>query len=189
MSTATNALGLGVDAPQIRSVIHIGIRETMRQYAQESGRAGRDELPNEAIIIQKCWVKRDGRLTYEQGFRTEKEMKDYLQGEQCRRVAMDQEMDGRMDRGGCETDEEACDVYRGGKSRKRRYIGGRKRRKRRRIIIHGRGQQGQEEEEEEEEEVEEEAEEEDTYNSKSVIKATDSITDTVLREELSWEQR
>ena len=42
--TATNALGLGIDAPTIRVVIHVGIREKMREYAQESGRAGRDGL-------------------------------------------------------------------------------------------------------------------------------------------------
>ena len=41
--TAINALGLGVDAPRIRAVIHVGIVRRLRDYAQESGRAGRDE--------------------------------------------------------------------------------------------------------------------------------------------------
>ena len=108
--TATNALGLGVDAPQIRTVIHVGIRESMRQYAQESGRAGRDGGASEAIILRKCWVKPDGRRTFEQGWRTEKGMKGFLAGTQCRRIAIDEEMDGRTDRSGCETDEERCDV-------------------------------------------------------------------------------
>jgi superfamily II DNA helicase RecQ len=40
--TATNALGLGVDAPTIQAVVHIGTVRKMRHYAQESGRAGRD---------------------------------------------------------------------------------------------------------------------------------------------------
>jgi len=50
--TATNALGLGIDAPTIRVVIHVGIREKMRDYAQESSRAGRDGLRSEAIMLR-----------------------------------------------------------------------------------------------------------------------------------------
>ncbi|KAK5706930.1 hypothetical protein LTR97_001922 [Elasticomyces elasticus] len=56
---ATNALGLGVDAPQIRCVIHVGCPSEMEQYAQESGRAGRDEKASEAIIMRT--MKQDGR--------------------------------------------------------------------------------------------------------------------------------
>ncbi|KAH7074973.1 P-loop containing nucleoside triphosphate hydrolase protein, partial [Paraphoma chrysanthemicola] len=48
--TATNALGLGVDAATIRAVVHIGTVRKMRHYAQESGRAGRDGQASEAII-------------------------------------------------------------------------------------------------------------------------------------------
>ena len=44
MFTATNALGLGIDAPTIRVVMHVGRVRMMRHYAQESGRAGRDGL-------------------------------------------------------------------------------------------------------------------------------------------------
>ncbi|KAL6154871.1 hypothetical protein ACJQWK_00892 [Exserohilum turcicum] len=50
--TATNALGLGVDAPRIRAVVHVGVVRQMRQYAQESGRAGRDGEKSEAIIMR-----------------------------------------------------------------------------------------------------------------------------------------
>lgn len=49
---ATSALGIGVDIPNIRCIVHIGFPRSLLDYAQESGRAGRDQKPSEAIIIQ-----------------------------------------------------------------------------------------------------------------------------------------
>lgn len=60
--TATNALGLGVDAPSIRVVIHVGVVRKLRDYAQESGRAGRDGLKSEAIILHRARYDRAGRF-------------------------------------------------------------------------------------------------------------------------------
>ena len=39
---ATIAMGMGVDIPAIRNIIHIGPPRTVREYMQETGRAGRD---------------------------------------------------------------------------------------------------------------------------------------------------
>ncbi|KAK4112965.1 hypothetical protein N656DRAFT_682791, partial [Canariomyces notabilis] len=50
--TATNALGLGADAPRIRAVVHVGLVRQLRDYAQESGRAGRDGQASEAIMVR-----------------------------------------------------------------------------------------------------------------------------------------
>ncbi len=111
--TATNALGLGVDVPTIRAVIHIGIREDLAQYAQESGRAGRDGLTSEAIVMRSKWQDRNGQTKVEQGWRAEPAMKTFLKGESCRRIPLDRHMDGRGDRTACEVGEERCDVCRG----------------------------------------------------------------------------
>ena len=39
---ATVAMGMGVDIPSIRNVIHVGPPRTVCEYFQETGRAGRD---------------------------------------------------------------------------------------------------------------------------------------------------
>ncbi|KAK2549364.1 RecQ-like DNA helicase Blm [Acropora cervicornis] len=39
---ATVAMGMGVDIPSIRNVIHLGPPQTVREYFQETGRAGQD---------------------------------------------------------------------------------------------------------------------------------------------------
>jgi Lhr-like helicase len=49
---ATSALGMGVDIPNICSIIHIGTPRTLLDYAQESGRAGWDGQRSEVVIIQ-----------------------------------------------------------------------------------------------------------------------------------------
>jgi superfamily II DNA helicase RecQ len=110
--TATNALGLGVDAPSIRTVVHTGIPFDLRQYGQESGRAGRDGRRSEAIILQWTKKERSGRVSVEKNTRAGEEVRTFVRGERCRKVVLEEFMDGNARAAGCRAGEgeAVCDV-------------------------------------------------------------------------------
>jgi ATP-dependent DNA helicase RecQ len=70
----TIAFGLGINKPAVRAVIHTSLPKSIEQYYQEAGRAGRDGLPADCLLL---WQPKDtGLLAYFIGLLNDREEKE-----------------------------------------------------------------------------------------------------------------
>lgn len=105
----TTSLGTGLDYPCVRLVLHVDAPYGLVDFAQESGRAGRDgQVSTSVILLSKEKEKKKEAENEESSTPDEQALREFLISRGCRRRIMDEYMDGCMGRA-CMTHEAACD--------------------------------------------------------------------------------
>jgi len=102
----TSGLGAGLDYPFVRLVVHVDEPDGLMEFVQESGRGGRDGVATESIVVlRQGWRpqpadRTDGNTAA---------LYEYLDSVGCRRITLDEYMDGLSGAQSCGPREERCD--------------------------------------------------------------------------------